>query len=89
MGSYPSPEGETFEEVGIEPLSEATTSVQGLAQKRGVACSYGVEAGRQRTEQLRIEDPDQYKRILGLATDEGQRLAGDRRQHAEPLTRHH
>lgn len=34
-----------------------------------------MEAWRQRAEQLRIEDPDKYQRILGLATDEGQRLA--------------
>jgi hypothetical protein len=33
-----------------------------------------MEGCRERPEQLRIEDPDEYQRILGLATDEGQRL---------------
>jgi hypothetical protein len=37
--------------------------------------AWRMEAWRERAEQLRIEDPDQYQRILGLATDEGQRLA--------------
>lgn len=37
--------------------------------------AWRMEAWRQRAEQLRIEDPDKYQRILGLATDEGQRLA--------------
>jgi hypothetical protein len=30
---------------------------------------------RKRAEQLRIEHPDEYQRILGLAIEEGQRLA--------------
>lgn len=34
-----------------------------------------MEAWRKRAEQLRVENPDEYKRILGLATEEGQRLA--------------
>jgi hypothetical protein len=34
-----------------------------------------MEASRERAKQLRIEDPDEYQRILGLANDEGQRLA--------------
>ena len=33
-----------------------------------------MEAWRERAEQLRIEDPDKYQRVLELATDEGQRL---------------
>jgi hypothetical protein len=33
-----------------------------------------MEAWRERAEQLRLENPDEYQRILGLATDEGQRL---------------
>ena len=37
--------------------------------------AWRMEAWRQRAEQLRIEDPDKYQRILGLATNEGQRLA--------------
>ena len=37
--------------------------------------AWKMEARRQRAEQLRIEDPDKYQRILGLATDVGQRLA--------------
>lgn len=36
--------------------------------------AWRMEAWRERAEQLRIEDPDEYQRILGLATDEGQRL---------------
>ena len=34
-----------------------------------------MEASREHAEQLRIENPDEYQRILGLATDDGQRLA--------------
>ena len=34
-----------------------------------------MEACREWAEQLRIENPDEYQRILGLATDDGQRLA--------------
>ncbi len=37
--------------------------------------AWKMEAWRQRAEQLRIEDPGKYQRILGLATDVGQRLA--------------
>jgi hypothetical protein len=33
--------------------------------------AWRMEAWRERAEQLRIEDPVQYQRILGLATDEG------------------
>jgi hypothetical protein len=33
-----------------------------------------VERGWHREEQLGIEDPDKYQRVLELATDEGQRL---------------
>jgi hypothetical protein len=33
-----------------------------------------MEASRESAEQLRIENPDEYQRILGLATDDGQRL---------------
>jgi hypothetical protein len=42
-----------------------------------VACSYGLEDGglAGRAEQLRIENPHRYEEILGLATEEGQRLA--------------
>jgi hypothetical protein len=37
--------------------------------------AWRMEAWRERAEQLRIEDPDEYQRILRLTTDEGQRLA--------------
>jgi hypothetical protein len=36
--------------------------------------AWRMEAWRERAEELRIEDPDEYQRILGLATGEGQRL---------------
>jgi hypothetical protein len=63
--------------VGIEPLSGATKRVQGLAQDpaRRARAAWKMEAWRTRAEQLRIEDPDEYQRILGLARDEGRRLA--------------
>jgi hypothetical protein len=38
--------------------------------------AWKMEAWRKRAEQHRVENPDEYKRILGLATDEGGRLAG-------------
>jgi hypothetical protein len=36
--------------------------------------AWNMEASRESAEQLRIENPDEYQRILGLATDDGQRL---------------
>ena len=37
--------------------------------------AWKMEAWRERAEQLRVENPDEYNRILELATDEGRRLA--------------
>ena len=37
--------------------------------------AWKMEASREHAEQLRIENPAEYQRILGLATDDGQRLA--------------
>jgi hypothetical protein len=36
--------------------------------------AWKMEAWRERAEELRVDDSDEYQRILGLATDEGQRL---------------
>jgi hypothetical protein len=40
-----------------------------------IRAAWRITAWRERAEQLRIENPDEYQRILGLATDEEQRLA--------------
>lgn len=32
--------------------------------------AWKIEAWRKRAEQLRVDDPDEYQRILGLATEE-------------------
>ena len=36
--------------------------------------AWRMSAWRGRAQQLRIEDPDEYARILALATEEGQRM---------------
>jgi hypothetical protein len=58
-----------------ERIFRATESVQGLAKEAWRArAAWKMEAWRERAEELRVDDSDEYQRILGLATDEGQRL---------------
>lgn len=52
------------------------SAIYGLADEAWrVRGAWKMETRRARAEKLRVEDPDQYQRILGMATDEGQRLA--------------
>jgi hypothetical protein len=57
----------------LERLRASKDSVKNEAWRARAA--WKMEAWRKRAEELRVEDPDEYQRILGLATDEGRRLA--------------